>query len=126
MRPDFKATELPAAPTGDADTGPPVPSGPAPQAEDGRPVGGVFKMSPGAYEAIVANQRGAEWWPNRDDLELAREWSHIFIRELKLRVKDAEFLGVPLIRIEKLNVRHAGRVSPRARRLRHPRHHRLE
>lgn len=63
---------------------------------------------PGVYQAIVKHQRDADWWANHDDLEMLRDAVSPFIKEFNLRVKDAVYMSVPLIRIERMNVRTMG------------------
>ena len=57
------------------------------------------------YRAIVEYQRGADWWANRDELEWLQNWGHLFIREFSLKIKDAELLPMPLVKIEPLNIK---------------------
>jgi hypothetical protein len=57
------------------------------------------------YQAIVDHQRNAEWWAHRDELEWLRDWGQTFIKEFALLVKDGQFLPMPLVKIEPLNVR---------------------
>jgi hypothetical protein len=70
--------------------------------------GADFKTGIGVYQAIVEYQLHARWWVNHDDLELLRRAASEFIRSLELRIKDGRYMGVPLIRIEKMNVRTVG------------------
>ena len=56
------------------------------------------------YQAIVDHQRNAEWWAHRDELEWLRDWGQTFIKEFALLVKDGQFLPMPLVKIEPLNV----------------------
>jgi hypothetical protein len=110
--PNANAGQQPAVePPADALTGQPAPPSPAPQAESQRVVKGVFKTPFWVIEAIEKNQRDAEWWTNRDPLVRLRKQCEALIHELDLRVKDdnaGEMLGVPLIKIEPMNVRTLG------------------
>lgn len=63
-----------------------------------------FKMQP-IYQAIVAHQRGADGWANHEKLLWLREWGHRFIKELGLKNKDGEYLGMPLVKVEPLNIK---------------------
>src|ERR1700674_3967906 len=56
-----------------------------------------FKTRVGVYEAIVEHQIGADWWMNCDELKLLRDCGSIFIKVFDLRVKDAAYMGMPLI-----------------------------
>lgn len=71
-----------------------------------------FKTRVGVYEAIVRHQRGANWWANCDDLKLLRKWGGFFIRAFDLRVKDTVSMGMPLVRIEPMNVKTIGAYHP--------------
>jgi len=70
--------------------------------------GGDFKTPPPVYQAIVEYQRGAYWWPNRDDLVWLRNWGQTFIKEFGIKVRDASYLPLPLIKIESMNVKTIG------------------
>jgi hypothetical protein len=111
-RDDFKMSASGQEPTGETPSGgrngqPPATNA-APQARNQGAKGGVFKTPPWVIQALVENQRDAEWWANRDDLEMLRNWGHILIKAFNLRVKDATYQGMPLIRIERMNVRTLG------------------
>jgi hypothetical protein len=103
------AAEQPA----DGQTGQPPPASQPPQTE-GKPVEGILKTPYWVIEAIEANQRDAEWWVNHKRLDRLRGLSEKMIDALDLRAKDAEKLGVPLIKIEKRNVRTLGTYRPQA------------
>jgi hypothetical protein len=122
-------------PEADGHAGQPAPSRPEPQADSRRPVEGVFKTPHWVAGAIVENQKDAVWWAHRDDLEMLRTGGERLIHGLDLRVNDegwddeasgkpargpwakdrgSEKLGVPLIRIEKLNIRTLADYRPQA------------
>ena len=73
-----------------------------------------FKGWPGVYRAIVEHQRDADWWANHDDLEMQRHFGPLFIKAFNLIVKDAAYMAMPLIRIERMNVRTMGAYRPEA------------
>lgn len=73
-----------------------------------------FKGWPGVYRAIVEHQRDADWWANHDDLEMQRHFGHLFIKAFNLIVKEAAYMAMPLIRIERMNVRTMGAYRPEA------------
>ncbi len=73
--------------------------------------GGDFKM-PTLYNVIVEHQKSADWWENRDWLELFRAGSELLIKRLNIRVKDTVYLGIPLIKIERLNIKTVGGYRP--------------
>lgn len=83
---------------------PPAPSAP-PQTESEEATAVDFKV---LYRVLVAYQKGARWWLNRDRVVVLRQWARILIKAFDLRVKDAVFAGVPLIKIEPMNVRSLG------------------
>jgi hypothetical protein len=88
---------------------------PAPQSAGGGSKDGDFKTRwPSVYQAIIDHQRDAEGWAYRDDVQWLRSWGHLFIKAFDLRVKDAEFMSVPLIRIERMNVKTTGTFHPKA------------
>ena len=66
------------------------------------------------YRAITEHQCGAEWWANKNDLVKLRDWGLKLIKELAIKVKDAEYLSLPLIKIEPMNIRTLGtyRIEP--------------
>ena len=66
-----------------------------------------FKI-PTLYEMIVGNQRTADWWQNRDHLERLRQGAFALSVMLDIRVKDGVGLAVPLIRIERMNIKTVG------------------
>ena len=57
------------------------------------------------YRAITEHQRGAEWWANREKLIELRQWGQALIRLFGIKIKDAELLPLPLIKVERLNIR---------------------
>ena len=63
-----------------------------------------FKMQP-IYQTIVAHQRSADQWANHEKLLWLREWGHRFIKELGLKNKDREYLGMPLVKVEPMNIK---------------------
>lgn len=63
-----------------------------------------FKMVP-IYQTIVEHQRSADDWANHEKLLWLREWGHRFIKELGLKNKDGEYLGMPLVKVEPLNIK---------------------
>lgn len=89
----------------DARNGETPATSPAPQAESQGAGESDFKTRIGVYEAIVRHQLDADWWANHDDLEMLRKWGRFFIEAFDLRVKDAAYMGMPLIRIEAMNVK---------------------
>jgi hypothetical protein len=105
---------LAAEPPTDDDTEQPAPSGPAPQAEGPTAVEGVLKTPHYVIETVVGNQLDAGWWANREVVERLRVRSEKVIHTLDLRVKDAEKLGVPLIKIERMSIRTLGDYRPQA------------
>ena len=79
---------------------------PEPEAED-------FKTPfPGTYYGIIQHQHSAGEWPHRDDFKSLREWGFAFVRAFELRTKDADLMAMPLIRIERLNIRTLGKYDP--------------
>ncbi len=66
-----------------------------------------FKI-PTLYDMIVGNQRTADWWHNRDHLEWLRKGALVLSQTLDIRVKDGVGLGVPLIRVERMNIKSVG------------------
>lgn len=81
---------------------------PAPRVKGKREQADNFKTRIEVYHAIVAHQKGADWWRNHDDLTMLGEWAPELIKELPIRLKDATYAAVPLIRIESMNVRTIG------------------
>jgi len=65
-----------------------------------------FKIAP-LYGAIVDHQKHAKWKHN-EAVTTLREWARTLMKMCKIRVKDATYTGVPLIRIEPMNVRTIG------------------
>jgi hypothetical protein len=57
---------------------------------------------------LVEYQKGACWWLNRDLVMVLRRWAWILIKAFGLRVKDAVYAGVPLIKVEPMPVRTLG------------------
>ncbi len=64
-----------------------------------------FGTSLSIYQALVEHQRNAEWWPHREELEWLRDWGQMFIKEFSLKIKDGQYLPMPLIKIEPVDVR---------------------
>ncbi|MGZ6033177.1 MAG: hypothetical protein ACXWNS_15710, partial [Isosphaeraceae bacterium] len=64
-----------------------------------------FGTSLSIYQALVEHQRNAEWWAHRDELEWLRDWGQMFIKEFAIKIKDGQFLPMPLVKIEPLDVR---------------------
>ena len=75
---------------------------------------GILKTPHFVCDAILKNQRDATWWGNSESLKRVRAWCRTLINELDIRVKDSEKLGVPLILIERMNVRTLGTYRPEA------------
>lgn len=74
----------------------------------------VGARSRSTYGAIVDEQTNAEDWQFRDDVIKLKGWGETLIRKLEIRVKDAELLHLPLIRMEPNNIKNVG--SYRAKR----------
>jgi hypothetical protein len=66
---------------------------------------GNFETPLSIYQAIVEHQRNAEWWAHRDELEWLRGWGQTFIKEFAIKIKYEQFLPMPLVKIEPLDVR---------------------
>jgi hypothetical protein len=64
-----------------------------------------FQTPHSIYQALVEHQRNAEWWAHRDELEWLRDWGQTFIKEFSIKIKDGQFLPMPLVKIEPLGVR---------------------
>jgi hypothetical protein len=94
--------------TSDARTGGTLAPSLTPQVDGRGAEGSDFKTWVLVYQAIVEHQRGADWWTNCDDLKMLRDCGGIFIKAFDLRVKDAKYMAMPLIRIEPMNVKTIG------------------
>jgi len=57
------------------------------------------------YQVIVDHQRSAEEWANHEKVLWLREWGDRFIKKLGLKNKDGEYLGMPLVKVEPLNIK---------------------
>ncbi|MGZ6266742.1 MAG: hypothetical protein ACXWN4_07545, partial [Candidatus Limnocylindrales bacterium] len=64
-----------------------------------------FQTPHSIYQALVEYQRNAGWWAHRDELEWLRDWGQTFIKEFSIKIKDGQFLPMPLVKIEPLDVR---------------------
>ena len=65
-----------------------------------------FKTPPAlVYQTITDHQQEADEWANREKLLWLREWGQIFIKEFGLKVKDGEYLHMPLVKVEPLNIK---------------------
>jgi hypothetical protein len=62
----------------------------APQDQDNEVIGVYhFKTAARVIQAVVENQKGADWWPHCEDLKWLRHRSERLIHTLDLRVKDS-------------------------------------
>jgi hypothetical protein len=69
--------------------------------------------TPGLVAQIVDNQTESGW-EHGEDIAFLRAWGELLIRELGMKVKDGHFLGLPLIKVETLNIKTLGQYNPAA------------
>ena len=85
-----------------------------PEVDSRRLIDGVFKTPSFVLRTIVENQKNATGWEHSARLARLRRECVALSTELDLRVKDSEKVGVPLIKIERMNIRTLANYLPYA------------
>jgi hypothetical protein len=104
----------PIEPPADAVSSGTTPANRVPEVDSRPLIDGVFKTPSFVIRTIVENQKNATCWEHSDSIAWIRGKCVALVNELDLRVKDAEKVGTPLIKIERMNIRTLANYLPYA------------